>query len=372
MQDSREALPRSVALIESGIAAGQQIGAQVYVSIGGRTVADIALGESRPGTPMAPDTLMIWFSSTKPVVAVALGQLWDRGRIDWDRPVVHYIPEFGCEGKEVITLRHILTHTASFRSGAGFDWPHAPWDTIISQICSRQMEPGWVPGERAGYCPMSCWFILAEVVNRVDGRFYSQYVREEIFEPLGMDDSWIGMPRERYRAYGDRIGEMQSTEKGALHPDGWTTETHYAACNPGGNGVGPIRELGRFYEMLLGGGAGKGTRILAPETVKLLTTRQRVGMFDETFKHRMDWGLGFIIDSNRYGPQTVPYGYGLHCSPHTFGHSGWQSSTGFADPQHDLAVAIVLNGTPGEARHNKRFRLLTTAIYEDLGFASSS
>lgn len=372
MQDFHESFPRSFDVIESGIAARQQIGAQVYVSRRGRIVADAGLGESRPGIAMAPDTLMIWFSSTKPIAAIALGQLWDRREIDWDAPVARYIPEFGSEGKEAITLRHILTHTASFRSGPGFDWPHASWETIISQICSRQMEPDWVPGERAGYCPMSCWFILAEVVNRVDGRFYSQYVREEIFEPLGMNDSWVGMPVERYRAYGDRIGEMQSTDKGDLHPDGWMTEVHYAACNPGGNGVGPIRELGRLYEMLLGSGTRDGALILSPETVKLLTSRQRVEMFDETFKHKMDWGLGFIVNSNRYGAQTVPYGYGLHSSAETFGHSGWQSSTGFADPEHGLAVAVVLNGTPGEARHNKRFRLLLTAIYEDLGITSPS
>lgn len=371
MQEFRESFPRSIALIEAGIAARQQIGAQVFVSREGFLVADAGIGESQPGVPMAPDSLMIWFSSTKPIAAIALGQLWDRGQIDWDAPVARYVPEFAQNGKAAITLRHILTHTAKFRGG-GFDWPDSPWEAIVARVCSREIEPDWGPGERAGYCPMSSWFMLAEVVNRVDGRFYSQYVREEIFEPLGMNDSWIGMPRDRYQAYGDRIGQMQSTEKGELHPDGWTTETHYAACNPGGNGVGPIHELGRIYEMLLGGGSREGVRVLTSEAVRLLTTRQRVGMFDETFKHKMDWGLGLIVNSNCYGPQTVPYGYGLHSSPETFGHSGWQSSTGFADPEHGLAVALVLNGTPGEARHNRRFRLLLTAIYEDLGIKSIS
>ena len=175
------------------------------------------------------------------------------------------------------------------------------------------------------------------------------------------------MPRERFLGYGNRIGAMYNTEKGIrqLHP--WSSEEHCTACAPGRNGQGPMHDLGRFYEMLLGGGEREGVRILSRETVALLTRRHRIGMFDETFRHVMDWGLGYIINSNRYGPQTVPYGYSLHCSAETFGHSGYQSSTGYADPRHGLAVALVVNGTPGEARHNKRFRLLNSAIYEDLG-----
>ena len=96
----------------------------------------------------------------------------------------------------------------------------------------------------------------------------------------------------------------------------------------------------------------------------------RVGMRDETFKHKLDWGLGFIINSNHYGARTTPYGYGRHASRRTFGHSGFQSSTGFADPEHGLVVAAVTNGTPGEPRHTERFSEITEAIYEDLQLAA--
>lgn len=361
----RDVLPRTAELLEAGIAAGQQIGAQVYVSRGGETVADFAMGESRPGQPMTPETLMVWLSSTKPFAAVAIAQLWERGKIDLDIPVAAIVPEFGALGKQDITLRHILTHTGGFRGGE-LGWPDAAWDQIIERVCAIPLEPGWIPGARAGYHIASSWFILGEVVLRVDGRFFSQYVRDEIFEPLDMSDSWIGMPRERYQSYGMQIGVMQNTEQGGLRPQPFSSEASCVGCSPAGSGHGPIRELGRFYETLLGGGARDGVRVLAPESVALFTSRQRVGMFDETFRHKMDWGLGFIVDSNRYGAQTVAYGYGLHCSEKTFGHSGFQSSTGYADPEHQLVVALVVNGTCGEARHNKRFRLLNSAIYEDL------
>ena len=83
----------------------------------------------------------------------------------------------------------------------------------------------------------------------------------------------------------------------------------------------------------------------------------------------MDWGLGIIIDSNRYGDDTVPYGYGRSSSPRTFGHGGSQSSIAFADPDCRLVVAAVFNGMPGEAKHDARMRAVLAALYEDLGLA---
>jgi CubicO group peptidase (beta-lactamase class C family) len=126
-----------------------------------------------------------------------------------------------------------------------------------------------------------------------------------------------------------------------------------------------MRELARFYEMLLAG----GENVLSTGSVRELTARHRVGKFDQTFRHVMDWGLGFIINSNRYGADTVPYGFGRHASEETFGHGGAQSSTSFADPQHELVVAIAWSGAPGEAKHQQRVRDTLTALYEDLGLA---
>jgi CubicO group peptidase (beta-lactamase class C family) len=89
-------------------------------------------------------------------------------------------------------------------------------------------------------------------------------------------------------------------------------------------------------------------------------------MFDETFRHAMDWGLGLIIDSKQYGADTVPYGYGDAASSATFGHSGSQSSVAFADPQSGLVVAIVLAGMPGERPHQRRLRAILAALEQDL------
>ena len=119
-----------------------------------------------------------------------------------------------------------------------------------------------------------------------------------------------------------------------------------------------MRELGRFYEMLLKHGALGSKRILASPTVEAITTRQRIGMLDQTFGIVLDWGLGFIVDA---------FLYGKYCSDRAFGHGGAQSSVGFCDPEHDLVVAMVLNGMPGSLPHNQRMLNLANAIYLDLG-----
>src|SRR2546430_1200029 len=109
-------LTRTVAVIEQGIAQGLHIGAQIFVSLDGQTIGDVALGEARRGVPMRADTLMLWLSSAKPITAVAIAQLWERGKLELDDRVAKRIPEFAAHGKDRITIRHILTHTAGFRA----------------------------------------------------------------------------------------------------------------------------------------------------------------------------------------------------------------------------------------------------------------
>ncbi|HEX4966411.1 MAG TPA: serine hydrolase domain-containing protein [Thermoanaerobaculia bacterium] len=370
MTGTVERLPRTRQAIEEGIRWRLHLGAQVYVSLRGEAVADGALGENRPGEPLTGDHLMLWLSSTKPAGAVALAQLWERGLLELDDPVARHIPEFGAHGKERITLRHLLTHTAGIRM-LDVGWPERSWEEIVAKICAMRPEPRWVPGEKAGYHTASSWFVLGEVIRRVDGRPFDRYVREEVFVPLGMHDSWVGMPAERYLFYkgAGRLGALWNTEGPEPKEHGWDTEERCVRPNPGGNGYGPVRELGRFYETLLARGMREGRRILSPQAVEALTARHRVGMMDATFKHVLDWGLGFIVSSAQYGTETVPYGYGHHASPRTFGHSGYRSSTGFADPERGLAVALAFNGTPGNEAHEQRVRSVLDAVYEDLGFA---
>lgn len=121
--------------------------------------------------------------------------------------------------------------------------------------------------------------------------------------------------------------------------------------------------------MLLNEGQGPGGAILSPQAVAAMTARHRVGDYDSTLGHVIDFGLGVIIDSNRYGATTVPYGYGQYCSPRAFGHGGAQCSQGWCDPETGLVVAYFFNGRAGEGQHNRRTRQFNDAIAIDIGLA---
>lgn len=343
------------------------LGVQLCVSWKDQIITDEAVGDALPGTPITPDSLTIWKSSGKPVTAVAVMQFVEQGNIGLDDPVTRFIPEFGRHGKDPITIRHLLTHTGGFRQER-FMLPDDEWRAVIAHIADTPLEEDWVPGETAGYHSLSSWYILAEIVQIVAGSRFADYVRGHIFSPLGMDDCWIGMPADAYDRYADanRIATLPDTSREPVDVGRHHEKEAVTATNPGGGMVGPANQLVRFYEMLLGGGERNGVRVLEPETVGNMTARHRVGMLDQTFRYPMQWGLGLILEPpDRKG--RMPYGYGRHASPQAFGHSGMQSSVAFADPAHDLAVALAFIGMPGEAAHQRRIDAVLTALYEELG-----
>jgi CubicO group peptidase (beta-lactamase class C family) len=344
------------------MADGLHIGAQLYVSLGGIAVADEAFGEARPGVRMRVDTLMPWLSSGKPMTAIAIGQLWERGKLDVNDAVARFIPEFAANGKEKITLRHLLTHTGGIR-GTQTGWPEGTWEQIIGSICRMRVEPGWVIGQKAGYHAATSWFILAEIVRRVSGMSFEAYVGEHVYQVCGMKDCHIALTPTTAEAYGDQLGVMWNSHVSPSVAAGFETPQRRALVSPGAGLRGPIRELGKLYEALLAGNA----QLLQSTTIAALTARHRTGLLDHTFKTVVDWGLGFILNSWFYGNENLPYSYGPYASRRTFGHSGAQSSMAFADPERGLAAAAVFNGMCGEVQHARRQRDLCAAIYEDLG-----
>ncbi|HEX7165794.1 MAG TPA: serine hydrolase domain-containing protein [Acidimicrobiales bacterium] len=361
---------RTHAALERGRADGYHPGAQLEVSVGGERVASIAIGEARPGVAMTTDTLVPWFSCTKAVTAAAVAQQWERGAIGLDDAVAEHVPEFAANGKEGVTVRHVLTHTGGFRHAGQGLWREG-WETAVAAVCAAQLEEGWVPGERAGYHDVSGFLVLGEVVRRVTGRPFDAYVAEEILEPLDMADSWLALTPERFAAYGSRMGVMYDTKAKASPRvlPGYEDGSAFLHPHPSGSGVGPMRDLARFYEMLLGGGELDGQRVLSPQTVEAMTARHRTSLVDETFGTIIDWGLGLLVNSFHYRDRATPYGFGRHASRRAAGHGGRQSSLAFFDPEHAVAVAVCCNGMPGEPGNHRRTQPILNAIYEDLGLA---
>ena len=369
MTDSlSQILPRTAAVIQSGLERGLHSGVQIYVSMNGEAILDAAHGEARPGEPMTTDAILPWLSAGKPLAAVAILQLVERGLLDLDTTIAAFLPEFAAGGKESVTLRHLLTHTGGFRNVES-GWPHAAWQDVISRICAAPIEDGWTIGRTAGYHPSSSWYILGELIERLDGRPWPRFLRDEICEPLNLTDTWNAMSATVWKEHSDRIAPLSQRDRGKVEPLSWHDSTHCEQSSPGVSTRGPIRQLGRFYEWL--SGVSSVPEILSSETKTLMTSRHREAAFDKTLCHKVDFGLGVIVNSNRYGAETVPYGFGRFCSEGTFGHGGSQSSIGFADPEHGLVVAWVANTRAGEGQHQKRNREINSAIYQDLGLVQT-
>ena len=356
-----------VEMVERQRADGFHPGAQLYVSRHGTPLLDVAVGESRPGRSLQPDDVMLWYSSGKPVTTVAVLQLWERGLLDLDDPVGRFLPGWGA-GKERATLRHVLTHTAGF-SMAG---PGEPFDQdlsyaeVIARITAHPSE--WEPGTKAGYHPSTGWKVLGAVVEAVDGRPIDRYLADEVLAPAGMTGSHLGIDPGTQAALGDRLVPVHWTGHALAVPTGdggirmWEYHIenvhneawHIAKVEPGGGMRGPARDLGRFYESLLGYGA----RILDPRTVEVMAAVHRYGVPDVTRGNmKIPWGLGVQVAGGLTG------GVGRR----SFGHNGMASSRGMADPDAGLVLVFVTNGLTDPLRNEQRMFEVVDGIYSALG-----
>lgn len=353
-------------VVEQGREAGLHRGAQFYVSLHGEPLLDEAWGEQDKEQALSSGHLMPWLSSGKPLTAAALGVLYDRGLLQWEDPLSRFLPEWVRFGQPEVTLHQLLTHTAGIEN-RDLPWPEKSWEEILSTIVQAPPPEERPVGAEARYVVAASWFLLGEVVARLTNQDFSTALKELVLDPLEMTETFCGLPEGEFHSLQDRLGKMYERSAGELSELEWNGPLRVSSASPGGNTRGPARELGRFYESML---PDSETCLLRPQTRDALTSRQRVGLFDQTFGHRLDWGLGFIVNSNRYGAATVPYGFGADAGEACFGHGGSQSSMGFADPARRLVVAWVANGRPGEPRHHSRNQQINEAIYRDVGIVA--
>ncbi|MFC9842337.1 serine hydrolase domain-containing protein [Streptomyces sp. NPDC060223] len=369
LQEAEEVLPRTMAALRAEVGVSTP-GAQLYVSHrASGAVVSAALGESRPGTAFARDSWPIWYCCSKAVGAVAIGRLWEQALVDPEDPVATYLPWFRDSGRENITLFQILTHTTPVPMA--LDPLHgscaAPVELRREQLRTMTVPPDSRPGERINYAPWWAWFLLAEVVRAVDGRSYERYLTEEILAPCGMDDTRVVLTPEEYRAAADRLPLIHIAGGGfPVQPTHWYA-TEAACTRPifGLNMRGPVRDLGRFFEMLLAGGRGRNGRVLRPQTVTAMTSRQRVGLTDPF--GNADWGLGFRVESRHLGEAYTAFS--RHASLRAFGHYGLWTSLAFADPDAGLVAALHLNGKTLQDDHQRRTLAIGDALYQDLGLS---
>ena len=337
--------------LRRGVEDGRHAGAQLYVSRLGRPVLEFACGEAAPGLPMTPDTLTAWFSASKPLTAMAIALLVDRGQVDLDGRVRTYLPEFGA-GKEACTLRHVLTHQGGF-TGSISHSDLRGWDEILAAVCAYPAE--YAPGTRAGYHSTSGWYVLGEVLRRVDGRPIDRFLAEEFFGPLGMADSHLGIAPELQRDLAPRLARVHLGRTGREHfaspafIDQFNSPAEIARVNPSGGGRGPARDLGRFYELLLAKGRWQGRPLIDARTVQLFTACHRWDLPDKTLAGApLPWGLGFCLYGNADVHPAV--------SRRVFGHSGMVSTVAFADPDSGLVCVAITTGLLDPQTNARRLR----------------
>ncbi|MFC4472810.1 serine hydrolase domain-containing protein [Streptomyces xiangluensis] len=366
---AREVLPRTMHALDAELGSTTP-GAQLYVSHS-PSAADVsvAVGEARPGVPFARDSWPIWYCCSKAVGAVAVGRLWERGLVDPRQPVAAYLPWFEGGGREKITLCQLLMHTTPVPMA--LDPLHGSFAAPVAlrreQLRTMVIPADALPGERINYAPWWAWFLLAEVVQAVAGRSYERFLAEEVLAPCAMTDTRVVLSPPEYREAADRLPLIHITGGGfPAQPTHWyATE---AACTrpiPGLNMRGTMRDLGRFFTMLLAGGEGPGGRVLRPPTVAALTARHRVGLTDPF--GNADWGLGFRVESRHLGEEYTAFS--RYASLSSFGHYGLWTSTAFADPETGLVIALHLNGKTLQSEHQRRTLAICDAVYEDLGLS---
>ncbi|MGK5737497.1 serine hydrolase domain-containing protein [Micromonospora sp. URMC 103] len=317
-------------------AQGRESGAGLAIWYDGRPVVDLIGGERSPGSPWRPDTLVNVYSTGKPVAALCLLALVDRGRLDLDDPVARRWPGF----RAPATVRQVLAHTAGLPA---FPVPRpagavADWDLLCADLAAA--APEWPPGSAAGEHAWTYGHLVGELVRRVDGRSVGRFLAEEIAGLWGLDLGFGLDAADQRRcadlSYGDPGWPARTAgEPGSLR--------HRAVTNPAGgldlavlnsplwrgaeipavNLHATATGLARLYAGLLAGGVLDGVRLFGSELVAEATRIQYDGD-DLLLGRRIRWTLGMQWEEDG-----------------SWGMGGLGGSCAWADPERGYVFAYV-------------------------------
>lgn len=328
----------------------------------GQVVIDRAIGHARGNAPRDRDVrklparadgLYCMFSASKMVTAMLVHLLDERHQLHLDDPVAQYIPAFGKKGKHRITLRHVLTHRAGIpRIPSELADPNLLGrpDEIVALLCDQ--APVWRPGRRLGYHALTGGWVLAAVIEQVTGKSVQQVLADEIAGPLGLPHFRYGAAPERQRDVAENaftgppvVPPLATFIKRALSV-GFADAVRISndprflgAVIPAGNICTSAGQAARFMQLLLDGGTLDGVRVFDPRTIARAVAEQSYLELDLTLGAPIRYGTGFLLGSK----VTSPFGLG---TPKAYGHLGFTNVFVWADPERDLACALMTTGKP--------------------------
>lgn len=339
-----ERLNRAWDLLESWTRSGEVPAIALEIGRGRETVAR-AFGRLRLDDPrrLPDDARFLVASLVKPIVAAGVLILVERGRLGLDDRVCEHVPEFAAEGKADVLVRHLLTHT----SGLPDQLPESdrlraenqPLSVFVERTCASPLL--FAPGTRSRYQSMGT-LMLAEIARRLTGMPLRDWLDQEIFRPLGMDRTSLGAGAETL----PRIARIAlSAEQEAATAWNWNSPYWLTLGAPWGGLISDPRDLGRFCRMIAAQGSLDGVRVLAPATVRAMTTNQLDAFpdIDESERRLRPWGYGWRL--HRPGDSAF---FGDLLGPRSFGHHGATGCLYWIDPDLDAYVVLLTTRPAGD------------------------
>ncbi len=374
-----------------------EIGGSVCLTVGGETVVDLWGGVADPKTqkPWTRDTVSVVYSCTKGATALCAHILASRGQLDLDAPVIALWPEFGQHGKDRVTTRMMLDHSAgvpALRAKVKPDGPYE-WDYMTGRLAEE--EPFWEPGTRNGYHGFTFGWTVGEMVRRVSGKSLGTFFQDEVAKPLGLD-FWIGLPEEieplvapmishTYKAadattpFLTDLRNRQSVASlfffnvGAWLPGGANTRAGHAAEIGAANGITNARGLAGMYAPLAQGGG----KLVDAKTLARMAEVSMATHDDATLRIPTRFALGFMKSMDNRKRSIAATLWGEDCDSvilgsAAFGHVGAGGSLGFADPAAGLSFGYTMNKMGPGLLMNERGQALVDAAYLSMGYSNKA
>jgi CubicO group peptidase (beta-lactamase class C family) len=308
-------------------------GGAILVGRRGKVLAPHFSGRQGPepdAPPVRKDGMFLMASITKPVVYTAAMMLVERGLLNLSDPVVRYVPEFKANGKEKTLVNHLFTHTSGLPdmldNNAELRKKHAPIQMFLD-AASKETIPLFKPGTKLSYQSMGT-AVVAEIVQRLTKLTTAEFLKKEIFDPLGLKSTALGSKGfDR-----DRLVRVEVPDYQANSDFSWNSKYWQELGAPWGGLFSTPEDFAVICQLMLAGGAVGGVRLLAPATVRMMTTNRLDDYADlpESVRRTQPWGLGWRLNH----PGT-PESWGDLLDRNVFGHTGATGTTAWIDPKAD-------------------------------------